>query len=584
MTTAESLSRAKACHSAGDLAAAQALYERVVATEPSHAEAWYLLGTLWHHQGQLELAVDCLQRAAQLRPLDGNVQCYLGAMLTTLGRLGEAEHCLRHAVQLAPNHVEAHHNLAAVLARQGNLGAAIDHLRCAATLAPNDARMHFSLGFALAEQKQFAEAIAHYRRVLELDVSNAAAHNNLGAALHTLGTTAEAAQCFRRAIELRPNLTSAYTNLAAALVARDDLAGAEACFRRAIELDERLADANRSLGTMLVLQARPAEAVDCYMCAIALKPDWAEPHVELATTLFLTGRWTEAWPHYEWRFEPIGAKLPLAQPRWRGEPLDGRTILLHSEQGLGDALQFVRYAPLVKQRGATVIVECQPQLASLLATCPGVDRVSRRWEPLPPFDTYIQLLSLPRFFGTTPDNIPAEIPYLRPPAELVEHWRAELRAPSKLKVGIAWQGSKGNSLDSVRSIPLDHFGSLARNERIQLYSLQMGDGREQLARLAGDWPIVDLADRLGDFENTAAIVKNLDLVITCDSAPAHLAGALGVPVWIALRQVPDWRWMLDRADSPWYPTARLFRQTSRGDWPGVFRQIDEALNSSSPRA
>ncbi len=333
------------------------------------------------------------------------------------------------------------------------------------------------------------------------------------------------------------------------------------------------ADAHRNLGTALLNLDRAEEAVACYTRAIDLKPRWPEAHVDLATALFLLGRWQEAWPHYEWRFGGDAGRLPLPQPRWQGEPLAGRTILLHSEQGMGDSLQFVRYAALVKRQGATVIVECKPQLASLLARCSGVDRVAERGQPLPAFDTFIEIVSLPAVFAATPENVPREVPYLRPRAELVERWRDELHAPGVLKVGIAWQGSKGFPSDRLRSIRLEHFAPLTAVDGVRLYGLQSGDGRQQLREVPAGKNIVDLGDRLGDFENTAALVANLDLVITCDSAPAHVAGGVGTRVWIALAHLPNWRWMLARDDTPWYPTARLFRQQLPGDWPGVFARM-----------
>jgi ADP-heptose:LPS heptosyltransferase len=237
----------------------------------------------------------------------------------------------------------------------------------------------------------------------------------------------------------------------------------------------------------------------------------------------------------------------------------------------------VRYAELVKQQGATVIVECKPPLARLFASCPGVDRVMTRGEPLPRFDVWTTLLSLPGIFETSLATIPAKVPYLWPSEALVEQWKDELSKEKAFKIGIAWQGNPTQLSDRFRSLPLAHFAGIAATRGVRLYSLQMGAGREQLADRANALPITDLADRLGDFHNTAAIIRNLDLVITCDSSPAHLAGALGVPVWVALAFAPDWRWMLKRPDSPWYPTMRLFRQQSSGDWDGVFESIRDEL-------
>ncbi len=314
---------------------------------------------------------------------------------------------------------------------------------------------------------------------------------------------------------------------------------------------------------------------------LQLDPNLADAHLNLAQGLLRSGNFAEGWAEYEWRWQRKGmAEAVLDQPRWTGSPLAGRAILLRSEQGFGDLLQFVRYADLLHRQGGTVIVESPPVLASLMRSCPGVDRVVVHGEPLGEFDVHVPLLSVPGILGTSPETIPAKVPYLWPMQESIERWHEELAAESRLKIGIAWQGNPANLMDAFRSIPLAQFAAIARMRGVQLYSLQSGAGREQLAEVIDDWPIVDFGDGLGDFQTPAAVMRNLDLVISCDSAPAHLAGALGVPVWLAITVVPDWRWMLNRQDSPWYPTMRLFRQTRLGDWGGVFQDIQHALTSS----
>lgn len=294
----------------------------------------------------------------------------------------------------------------------------------------------------------------------------------------------------------------------------------------------------------------------------------------------LAGRFQEGWAEFEWRWQRPGEQeANPTRPVWNGEALDGRTIVLSSEQGLGDTIQFVRYAQLVKQRGGTVVVESQPPLTRLLTTCPGVDQVVARWQPLPHYDLVAPLLSLPRIFNTSLESIPAEVPYLSAGTDETAKWQSRLSQEAALRVGIAWRGSPLNAWDADRSIPLDAFSDLATTAGVQLHSIQFAPGGEELAASPLRDRIVNLTDQLGDFYHTAAIVRNLDLVITCDSAPAHLAGALGVPVWVAVTFAPDWRWMLGRQDTPWYPTMRLFRQTRPGDWAGVFSRIRESLLS-----
>jgi hypothetical protein len=285
----------------------------------------------------------------------------------------------------------------------------------------------------------------------------------------------------------------------------------------------------------------------------------------------------QGWGEYEWRPTRAPLEEDMSKPLWTGAKRPRSTVLLRCEQGLGDAIQFVRYAALVKERVGRVVLECDPSLARLLATCPGVDEVVARGAPLPKFGMYAPLLSLPGVFETSVDTVPADVPYLAADAAEEAAWKEELSADKGFKVGVAWRGSPQNKADRFRSFALSELSAIAGVDGVSLYSLQFGPGREELGSLADRFSIVDLGDRLGDFATTAAIVRNLDLVIACDSAPAHLAGALGVNVWVALPFSPDWRWMLDRDDSPWYPTMRLFRQKSPGDWRGVFGRMAEAL-------
>ncbi len=306
-------------------------------------------------------------------------------------------------------------------------------------------------------------------------------------------------------------------------------------------------------------------------------PDHAETHLSRAVLWLLTEDFERGWPEYEWRWQAGCVPRAFPQPRWDGSPLEGRTILLHAEQGLGDTLQFVRYARLVHERGGTVIVECQPALVRLLASCPGIDRVVARDEPLPDFDVHAPLLSLPGIFRTTLDNLPADGPYLFAQDESIVRWREELSGADGFKVGIAWQGNPLHQQDHFRSIQIERFARLADVPRVKLYSLQVGAGRDRLEEAAGRLPITDLTEKFVDFQETAALVRNLDLVITCDTAVAHLAGALGVPVWVTISAAPDWRWLVDRDDSSWYPTMRLFRQTRLGNWDDVFARVAREL-------
>ncbi|HYV36862.1 MAG TPA: hypothetical protein VE988_14230, partial [Gemmataceae bacterium] len=317
--------------------------------------------------------------------------------------------------------------------------------------------------------------------------------------------------------------------------------------------------------------------------AVRLNPQFAEAYFNRATPRLLQGDFLGGWADYEWRWRrPAYPPPPFRQPLWDGSPLAGKTILLWAEQGLGDTFQFIRYAPLVKERGGNVIVACQAAVTRLLRSCAGIDRlIAKENAAATDFDVYAPLMSLPAIFKTTLTTIPAAVPYLAADAKLVEHWREQLGSCAGLKIGIAWQGNPEYGNDRQRSLPLTCFEPLSRLAGVQLISLQKGPGIEQLQDVKGRWPIVDFTAKLdeaaGAFQDTAAIMSNLDLVISSDSAVAHLAGALGVPVWLALPWLPDFRWFVGRDDCPWYPTMRLFRQTQSGRWDDVFERIAQAV-------
>jgi tetratricopeptide (TPR) repeat protein len=543
-TIPEALATAIQHHQAGRLQAAEKIYRQILALDPAHAGAWHLLGLLTHHAGKQELAIEYIGYAIRLSPGVAAFHSNLGVVYRALGKLDEAAACWRRTLELNPDYVEALTNL----------------------------------GNVLREQGQVDQAVACYRRCLELKPDNPATYYNLGIALSDQGLLADAAACYRRALELKPDYTEAQNNLGVVLRRQGRLDEAAACYRRALELKPDYAEAHNNLGMVLKEQGKLDEVVACCRRALALKPDYAEAHLQQSFVSLLTGDFQRGWAEYQWRWKAKQfRRRDFSQPLWDGQPLEGRTILLHAEQGLGDSIQFVRYVPLVKRRGPVVILECPRPLLSLLASCAGIDRLVGQGDELPAFDVQAPLLSLPGIFRTSLETIPADVPYLFADPGKVERWRQELGGVAGFKIGIAWQGNPENPNDRDRSIPLGRFEPLTRCSAVRLLSLQKDWGLGQLQHVAERFPVTELGSRLQDFMDTAAVMMNLDLVITCETAVAHLAGALGVPVWIALPLVPDWRWLLDRSDSPWYPTMRLFRQESRGDWQGVFRTIEVAL-------
>jgi Flp pilus assembly protein TadD len=645
-TLVEALDLAVKHHQAGDLQQAEQLYRKILQAEPTHVDAWNLLGLIayqvgrhdqavltisralrlkpdfpeahnnlglaFKEQGKLEAALACFREAVRLKPdyADAHsnlgivlgdlgkpaeavtafqealrcqpdaVSAYVGqgAALADLGKLDEAVASYRQALRLHPDYAEAHNNLGLALKAQGKLLEATTAFHQALRLQPENAEAYNNLGITLWEEGKPAEAAANYRQALRLQPNFAEAHNNLGVALKEQRKTAEALSCFQEALRLRPDFAAAHNNRGLALHQQEKLVEAEASFREALRFKPDYAEAFHNLAITQEAQGKLEDAVAGYQEALRLRPDYPEAHHHLGMTWLLLGNFEKGWPECEWRWKRKEFTPPaFTQPRWDGSPLAGRTILLHTEQGLGDTLHFIRYARLVQERGGRVVLSCPASLVWLLAGCPGIDQLVPHGTSLPPFDFHAPLMSLPGILGTTLASVPADVPYLVADSELVERWRRELSRFAGLKIGIAWQGNPKHTGDYRRSLPLETFRPLAQLDGVQLISLQKGPGVDQLAALAASMSVADLGgDRdvaFGPFMDTAAIMKNLDLVITADTAIAHLAGALAVPVWVALGSAPDWRWMLRREYSPWYPTMRLFRQSATGNWAEVFERL-----------
>jgi Flp pilus assembly protein TadD len=578
MTAAETLARARQAHQAGDLRLAEQLYRQSLEANPADGQAWYLLGAACESQGRLDEAGPALREAVRLLPGHAHSRNQLGLTLVRQGKRAEAEPFFQEAVRLKPDFAVAHKNLGLIWTFQGKLDRATASFRLALFWAPELSEAHYFLGIALRELGKLDEAAASFRQALRLQPDSARAHNDLGLVLFRQGLLEESIAVYRMAVRLSPNEAGFHANLAAALTERGKTEEAEACCREAIRLKPDYANSHAGRGVALAEWGRTAEAEIEYNEALRLDPNLADAHWDRALLWLKAGDYERGWTELEWRWRREGWTLPaFVQPMWDGSPLEGRTILLWAEQGLGDTLQFVRYAPLVQARGGVVVLECQPALVRLLADCPGVDRVLPRGTPLPPFDVHIPLMSLPWVFGTTLATVPCNIPYLRANLVRVQRWLQELATP-EFTIGVAWQGSQGFRRDHQRSTSLASFAPLADIPGVKLVSLQKGAGVEQLSE--APFPVIDLGGRLdeaGAFLDTAAVMECLDLVVAVDTSIIHLAGALGRPFWAALHFSHDWRWLSDRDDSPWYPTGRLFRQAAPGDWDGVFREMADEL-------
>ena len=584
MNSAQTLALAVQQHQTGNLREAEQLYRQILNAEPDHADALNLLGVLAHQVGQSDTAIELIRSVLRFRPGFAEAHGNLGAVLRALGRMDEAAANYERALALKPDYPEAHHNLGRLRQAQGKLDEAAAHFRHALHLRPTYAEAHHQLGTILQMQGQLAEAITCFEQAITLKPNFAEAHNNLGSVLGMQGKLDQAVASCERAILLDPNHVEAHNNLGTARLEQGKLDEAAASFRQALLLRPDFAEAHGNLGSVLKAQGRQHEALRSFEDALRIKPDFADAHMNRSLLWLLQADFERGWQEYEWRWnETTCPRRHVDRPAWNGEPLAGRTILLHFEQGLGDTLQFIRYAPLVKSAGAgNVLLECQVPLKRLLTGCRGVDRIYVFGEPLPHFDVQAPLLRLPRLLGTTSlERIPGGVPYLSVPDDLVLHWRKRLESVKGFRIGIAWQGSPTHKADRRRSVPLPLFAPISRVTGMRLISLQMGPGSEQCSALPG---LLDLTGAIADFADTAALLKNLDLVITVDTSVAHLAGALGVPAWVALPFDPDWRWLLGREDSPWYPSLRLFRQSRPADWDGVFERMAAALSSAKPQA
>jgi tetratricopeptide (TPR) repeat protein len=561
----------------GKPAAAAAGLREAVRLAPDNASAHIDLGRVLAELRQDGEAEGAYRRALRLAPGRGDAHNHLGLLLLRQRRLDEARGCFEQATRRDPGSADAHNNLGAVLREQGRPDEAVACFHRALALQPAHAGAHNNLGRVCEAGGRLEEAAARYRLAICSQPANAAFHNNLGNALARLSRPEEAIACYREAVRLQPAEPVHPSNLANALTLAGRPEQAEECCRAALRLRPDFVDARHNLAITLAAQGKFAEALEHNAEALRLAPEHAGARNCRALWWLQHGDFARGWPEYEWRWRANGvAPRPFREPAWDGSPLGGRTVLLHAEQALGDTIQFIRYAPLVRRRGGGVVVECQPALARLLESCPGIDRVVPRGSPLPPFDVHAPLLSLPGLLGTTLDTVPAEVPYLSAAPDLVAAWRRELGAGA-FKVGVAWQGSPTFAGDRLRSVPLRHFAPLARVPGVRLFGLQKGPGREQIGPAARLVPLTDLGATLdegtGAFLDTAAVMRNLDLVVTTDTALAHLAGALGVRAWVALSVGPDWRWLLGREDCPWYPSLRLFRQSRPHDWDEVFERM-----------
>ncbi|MDR3702861.1 MAG: tetratricopeptide repeat protein [Candidatus Sulfopaludibacter sp.] len=565
--------------SLGEILAAQhrhpeaaACYREALRRDPQYVPALVGLGNLLASQELYREACTYYWQAIRLRPECAEAFCNLGNALRAQGEVEEAVACYREACVLRPENAANAVNLAAGLIQAQQHAEAEQWARRAVGLRPDLCEGLSNLAVALQGQQRLTEAEPFARQALERAPGAAHLHLNLGSLLLELGRFAEAEAELRRALRIRPDYPQAANNLAVALHQQDRNDEASAWCEELLHSLPQFGEVWANLGIVRQAQGRNREAILCFDEALRRGPEDHKSHVCRSLSLLAEGRFAEGFEEYEWRWKML-PEAPRARslPAWDGSALAGRTILLWAEQGLGDTLQFARYAPLVAARGGHVMVEAQDCLVSLVGSIDGAGEVVAQSGELPRCDLQAPLLSLPRLLGTTVDTIPGAIPYVYAEAARVRAYRARWEPGRGFRVGLVWAGSPRHVSDRLRSIPLSRMAALRNVAGVEWHSLQVEEHAREEARREAGWLHPGLDEP--DADSLAAAMSCLDLVITVDTMPAHLAGALGRPVWVLLAHVPDWRWQIAEEDSPWYPTMRLFRQQRAGDWEELVERI-----------
>ena len=584
MTNQGLLRQALDLHQRGESSAAEQICRQVLRSESGNFAARHLLGIILAQQRRNAEALQWIEAALELRPEATSALTNRGGILRALGRLDEALADIERALAISPAFSLTWIKHGNILRDLGRLEEALASYGHALELKPDYSEAFNNRGTVLRDMGRADEALQDYERAIALRPDVAETHYNKANALQDLGRLHEAVEAFARALALRDTYAEAYYNRANALCSLDLVDQALASYDRAIALHSAFPEAHNNRSNLMRDLGLPEEALAGYDRAIASNSGYADAHLNKGLTALSLGRFAEGWSLYEWRSRKCAnqvEELLRGKPKWDGhEAIDAETLYVYAEQGFGDTIQFCRYARLAAAIGARVILAVQDPLIRLVKsldpniTVTGWTNVSEQ------FDRYVALLSMPLCFRTVAETIPADVPYLRAEPGRVCHWRQRI-GTGGLKVGIAWQGNIHSPADVRRSFPLTALAGLAAIPGVRLISLQKNSGTEQLNNLPA-WMRVEVLGPYFDagpdaFLDTAAVMEALDIIISPDSAVAHLAGAIGRPIWVALQFIPDWRWQLERSDSPWYPTMRLFRQSRRGHWQSVFDKIEKRL-------
>lgn len=574
------INHGNACRALGQLEAAKTSYRKAIELQPNNPQAHASLGALFQGLGQINEAVTCYDTALRIKPDSFEARYNRAVALQVAERPLEALAGFDQALALVPGFVDGHFRRGVVLQQLGRLDAAVAAYDRVTTLLPTHAEAFYNKGVALAGLHRFEDAIASYDKAIATKADFSQAHGNRGAALLKLQRWDDALSSLDRSIELAPQYTEAMVNRGVVLHALQRWDEALASYAHALNADPRSINAHINRGVALHACNQLDAALESYDQAIALQPEAAEAHFFKSLILLLRGQFRIGWDEYRWFWKtPNGAARlrTFAQPTWTGhESVDGCRVLVHSEQGLGDMIQFCRYARLLADRGAYVILEAPSSLMEVLHGLEGVSEWVRKGDPLPQFDYQCLLLSLPGIFETDLDSIPTSGAYLTCERSKLAQWQQRLGPVRQPRVGLVWSGSKEHMNDAHRSLPL---GTLLSQLPLgfDYVSLQKELRNSDLEALESRSDVRHFGDAIVDFADTAALCELVDVVVSVDTSVAHLAAAMGRPTWVLLAAVPDWRWLQAREDSPWYASVRLFRQPVPGDWNTVLQTAVQTL-------
>lgn len=570
-------------HQTGDLEVASGLYRRILSANPAQINARYLLGTLLLQQGDSQAAITELEPLLRNRRDIPDLHNNLGIAYHALSRWEDAISAFRAAIELKSNYQQAHFNLAMLLEEREDYSGAEHYYRQASELDLNDPQCLFNLGHVLKVLERWEDAEDAYLRLSTLTPDNLDVLINLGYVQVRQERLDQAIETYHRLLLQAPDYAEVHNNLSYVFERMGLLEDAIDSARKAIQLKPHFPEGFNNLGTAYRTSGMVEESIEAFDAATRLQSDFPLAQFNLGTSQLLKGNFERGWEGYEHRTSLIRETLKIEVPRWVGEPISGRKLLIYSDQGFGDAIQFIRYLPQLKERTqAEIILLTPPPLARLFAKQPGFDQLILEGEPLPLCDASLPLLSVPRILELNFSNLRTKPePYLKSDVGILEFWRSMLPewVGGKFRVGVVWQGNPRQSRDRLRSCALKTFCKWFSREEIAIFSLQQDPaGLTQLEDTELPCRIVEWGSRFSDFADAAAALEVMDLVVTVDTAMCHLAGALGRPTWTLLSSSADWRWFLERSDSPWYPTMELIRQPTWGDWTIPLEQVEKKLD------